>query len=326
MKIGNIELNGNLFLAPMAGITDLPFRNLCRQLGASLAFSEMISSNPELKDTRKSQHRTNIKDEPSPRAIQILGNDPIQMADTAKYCVDIGADIIDINMGCPAKKVCSKATGSALLKDEPLIRDILTTVVQAVPNTPVTLKIRTGWSKKQKNALSVAKIAEESGIKALTIHGRTRECLFNGEAEYETIAAVKSESNIPIIANGDIDTPDKAKYVLNKTNADGLMIGRAAVGHPWIFSEILTAVFSYQAPPISQASTNKAKNEIIIEHIAQVHQFYGDRQGPKIARKHIQSYCQHKKDYKRFWNKLNKIEDKNQQLSLLTSYLDSDVS
>ena len=325
MKIGNIELNGNLFLAPMAGITDLPFRNLCRQLGASLAFSEMISSNPELKNTRKSQNRTNIKDEPSPRAIQILGNNPVQMANTAKYCENIGADIVDINMGCPAKKVCNKATGSALLKNERLISEILTAVVEAIPTTPVTLKIRTGWSKEQKNALSVAKIAQECGIKALTIHGRTRECLFNGEAEYETIAAVKSESSIPIIANGDIDTPDKAKYALKKTNADGLMLGRAAIGNPWIFSEILAATTPYKTTNHCHPTCNN-RNEIIREHIMQIHQFYGDYQGPKIARKHIRSYCQHKKDFKNFWNKLHKIEDKNQQLSLLTSYLNSDVS
>ncbi|THB72292.1 MAG: tRNA dihydrouridine synthase DusB [Gammaproteobacteria bacterium] len=307
----------------MAGITDLPFRNLCRKLGASLAFSEMISSNPELKATKKSQNRTNIKNEPSPRAIQILGNDPKQMADTARHCVDNGADIIDINMGCPAKKVCSKATGSALLKDEPLIRDILSTVIDSIPNTPVTLKIRTGWSKVQKNALNVAKIAEESGIKALTIHGRTRECFFNGEAEYETIAAVKSESSIPIIANGDIDNPTKAKFVLEKTMADGLMIGRQAIGNPWIFSDIIAAI-----SPDTSAQNHHLhdKCEVITNHIEQIHRFYGDHQGPKIARKHIQGYCQNQKGFNDFWKELIEIEDKNQQLRLLTSYLHSNVS
>ncbi len=323
MKIGNIELNSNLFLAPMAGITDLPFRNICRRLGASLAFSEMVSSNPELKNTRKSQNRTDIKEELPPRAIQILGNNPKQMADTAKYCVDIGADIIDINMGCPAKKVCGKATGSALLKDEVQIKNILEAVIKAIPNTPVTLKIRTGWSKQQKNALTVANIAEECGIEALTIHGRTRECLFNGEAEYETIARVKSESSIPIIANGDIDSPAKAQYVLNKTNADGLMLGRSTIGNPWIFSEILKTI-SPEIQLIPEA--NRDRIQIIIEHITQIHQFYGEHIGPKIARKHIQGYCKDRNEFEYFWKKLIKIEDKNQQLSLLTSYLDSNVS
>ncbi len=324
MKIGNIELDGNLILAPMAGITDLPFRILCRKLGASLAFSEMISSNPSLKNTRKSQTRSDISTEPFPRAIQILGNNPKDMADTAKYCIDIGADIIDINMGCPAKKVCNKATGSALLKNEPLIEEILSSVVNAIPSTPVTLKIRTGWSKKENNALNVAHIAENCGIKALTIHGRTRECRFGGEAEYKTIAQVKSRSSIPIIANGDINSAQKAKYVLNNTNADALMLGRSVIGNPWVFSEIYSAT-SHGLSQNRTKPTLQQQNQIIIEHISAIHDFYGEIQGPKIARKHILSYCQLKNDFKTFWDKLVKIEDKNQQLRLLTSYLSSNV-
>lgn len=319
MMIGDIDLGGRLLLAPMAGITDLPFRKICRELGANLAFSEMISSNPELRDTKKSKNRSNIESEPYPRAIQILGNDPDEMAKTAIHCVTIGADIIDINMGCPAKKVCNKATGSALLNDEPLIRRILDSVINAVAPTPVTLKIRTGWSKQTKNALNVANIAQSSGIKALTIHGRTRECLFDGDAEYDTIAAVKSEASIPIIANGDINSVTKAKEILKKTNADGLMIGRAAFGNPWVFSDIARAIQPLNAPP---PITHKQKNTIITSHINEIHKFYGSYMGTKIARKHIQHYCKNQTNFDYFWQQLVLISEPEEQLDFLISFLD----
>ncbi len=319
MMIGNIDLGGRLLLAPMAGITDLPFRKICRKLGANLAFSEMISSNPDLRDTRKSKNRSNIKDEPYPRAIQILGNDPDEMAKTAVHCINLGADIIDINMGCPAKKVCSKATGSALLNDEPLIKQILDKVITAVAPTPVTLKIRTGWSKQTKNALNVANIAESSGIKALTIHGRTRECLFNGDAEYDTIAAVKAETSIPIIANGDINSAAKAIEVLDKTNADGLMIGRAALGNPWLFSDIAKAIQPHVVPT---TINDRPKQYIITSHINEIHNFYGPFMGTKIARKHIQHYCKNQANFDVFWQQLVLISEPGEQLDFLISFLD----
>ncbi len=319
MKIGNINLEGRLLLAPMAGITDLPFRKICRELGANLAFSEMISSNPDLRDTKKSKNRSNIKDEPYPRAIQILGNDPDEMAKTAAHCVTLGADIIDINMGCPAKKVCSKATGSALLNNEPLIRQILDKVIVAVDPIPVTLKIRTGWSKQSKNALNVANIAQSSGIKALTIHGRTRECLFNGDAEYDTIAAVKSETSIPIIANGDINSVQKAIEVLDKTNADALMIGRAALGNPWLFNDIAKAIQPHIAPP---CISDEQKQNIITSHIDEIHKFYGAHMGTKIARKHIQYYCKNQTSFDDFWQRLVLISEPAEQLDFLISFLD----
>lgn len=319
MRVGDIDLGGRLLLAPMAGITDLPFRKICRELGANLAFSEMISSNPELRDTKKSQNRSKIEDEPYPRAIQILGNDPNDMAKTAIHCVTLGADIIDINMGCPAKKVCNKATGSALLNDEPLIRQILDRVIDAVDPTPVTLKIRTGWSKQTKNALNVANIAQSCGIKALTIHGRTRECLFNGDAEYDTIAAVKSEITIPVIANGDINSAKKAKEVLKKTNADGLMIGRSVLGNPWLFSDIARAIQPHIAPT---TLSHEQKNNVIASHISGIHTFYGSYMGPKIARKHIQYYCNTLPGFNIFWQKLVQITEPDRQLSFLLSFLD----
>lgn len=319
MKIGDIDLGGQLLLAPMAGITDLPFRKICRRLGANIAFSEMISSNPVLRDTKKSQNRSNIEDEPYPRAIQILGNDPNDMAKTAIHCVSLGADIIDINMGCPAKKVCNKATGSALLNNEPLIRQILDRVIDAVAPTPVTLKIRTGWNKQTINALNVANIAESCGIKAITIHGRTKECGFSGDAEYNTIAAVKSEVTIPVIANGDIDSPNKAKEVLQKTNADGLMIGRSILGNPWLFNDIARNIQPHTAPlPLNY----KQRHSVIISHIDEIHIFYGSHLGPKIARKHIQYYCRSISGFDLFWQKLVQITEPDRQLSFLLSFLD----
>src|ERR1044072_5293728 len=237
MRIGSRILRNNLFVAPMAGVTDRPFRQLCKKFGAGLAVSEMVASNSLLWGSEKTRRRANHEGEVEPISVQIAGADPQMLADAARYNVDEGAQIIDINMGCPAKKVCNVMAGSALLQDEPLVARILESVVNAV-DVPVTLKIRTGWDRSNRNAVTVAKIAEASGIQALAIHGRTRACGFSGEAEYDTIAEVKSEIGIPVIANGDIDTPERVKEVLEKTRADAVMIGRAAQGRPWMFREI----------------------------------------------------------------------------------------
>jgi tRNA-dihydrouridine synthase B len=236
-KIGPYSLPNNLFLAPMAGVTDRPFRQLCRRLGAGMAVSEMITANKMLWGTKKSLLRANHEGEPEPRSVQIAGADPIMLAEAAQHNVDQGAHIIDINMGCPAKKVCNVMAGSALLQNEKLVADILASVVNAV-DVPVTLKIRTGWDLEHRNGVEIAKIAEQSGIQALAVHGRTRACAYKGEAEYDTIAAIKSAITIPVIANGNISSPEKAKQVLDYCQVDGLMIGRAAQGNPWIFQQI----------------------------------------------------------------------------------------
>ncbi|MCK4494109.1 MAG: tRNA dihydrouridine synthase DusB [Methylococcales bacterium] len=285
MKIGSHTLNNKLILAPMAGITDLPFRNLCRRYGASLAISEMVASNPALRQHRRTQLKMNHQGENGLRAIQILGTDPLIMAQAAYFNQQQGADIIDINMGCPAKKVCAVAAGSALLKNERLVADILKTVVKAV-QIPVTLKIRTGWDNDHKNALVIAKIAEECGISALTIHGRTRACKFNGVAEYDTIKKVKQQVNIPIIANGDITTPEQAAFVLNYTEADAIMIGRGAQGQPWIFKQFQ----QYLDGKKVSALPIKHIYQTIINHLQQLAQFYGEITGVRIARKHLKWY------------------------------------
>jgi len=286
VKIGPYQLSNNLLLAPMAGITDLPFRQLCRHNGAAMAFSEMVSSKPALRKNHRTLLKSEQKGELEPRAIQLLGTDPRQMAEAALHNVAQGAQIIDINMGCPAKKVCNVAAGSALLRDEKLVESILAAVVDAV-NVPVTLKIRTGWDKQNINAPSIAKIAEKSGIQALTIHGRTRRCGFTGEAEYSTIRKIKESVSLPVIANGDIQSPEQAKQVLEFTGADAIMVGRGAQGDPWIFREIehFLKQGSYLAKP-----DNLEFTETILDHIAAIHQFYGDYLGVRIARKHIGWY------------------------------------
>ena len=286
MKIGPYQLSNNLLLAPMAGITDLPFRQLCRHNGAAMAFSEMVSSKPALRKNHRTLLKSEQKGELEPRAIQLLGTDPRQMAEAALHNVAQGAQIIDINMGCPAKKVCNVAAGSALLRDEKLVESILAAVVDAV-NVPVTLKIRTGWDKQNINAPSIAKIAEKSGIQALTIHGRTRRCGFTGEAEYSTIRKIKESVSLPVIANGDIQSPEQAKQVLEFTGADAIMVGRGAQGDPWIFREIehFLKQGSYLAKP-----DNLEFTETVLDHIAAIHQFYGDYLGVRIARKHIGWY------------------------------------
>ncbi len=316
MFIGTHTLKNNLVLAPMAGITDQPFRLLCRELGAGLVISEMVSSNPALYNTRKTQLRMNHEGEAEPRAIQIAGAIPDQMAAAAVFNVERGAQIIDINMGCPVKKVCNLMAGSALLKDELLVADILTSVVNAV-DVPVTLKIRTGWDKANRNAIKIAQIAELSGIQALTIHGRTRACGFNGIAEHETAGEIKAKVHIPIIANGDITTPEKAAEILTTYNVDGIMIGRAAQGNPWIFREInhyLKTGEKLKSPDTIEIC------ETLIKHISSLHQFYGEYQGVRIARKHIGWYCKQKENSNDFRAAINRIENAAEQLSVLRHY------
>jgi tRNA-dihydrouridine synthase B len=286
MRIGPYQLANNVVLAPMAGITDRPFREICKRFGAGLTVSEMTASNPALRQHARTLLKADGKGESGLRSVQILGTDPAQMADAARFNVERGAHIIDINMGCPAKKVCSVAAGSALLKDERLVGRILDEVVSAV-DVPVTLKIRTGWDLQNRNAVTIAKIAENAGITALTVHGRTRACKFNGEAEYDTIAAVKREVRIPVIANGDIDSPEKAKYVLERTGADGIMIGRAACGNPWLFEQIRQCFARGEKRWEPTAATIRTT---ILMHLEQLYSFYGEAAGVKIARKHIGWY------------------------------------
>ena len=286
MQIGPYTLKNNLILAPMAGITDRPFRELCRQLGAGLAVSEMVASNPALQKHRRTLLKTDYAGEKGIRSVQILGTNPQQMADAALLNQQRGAQIIDINMGCPAKKVCSVAAGSALLKNELLVSQILDAVVGSV-DVPVTLKIRTGWDAQNKNAIKIAQIAEQSGISALAIHGRTRACKFNGEAEYATIKQVKQVISIPVIANGDITDAKKAKQVLEQTGADAIMIGRGAQGKPWIFNEIQQQLVndkSYIKPTVNDIQS------IINNHLEHLYSFYGNLSGVRIARKHIGWY------------------------------------
>lgn len=286
LKIGRYILENNVILAPMAGVTDAPFRSLCRKLGAGLAVSEMVTSNALLWGSRKTQRRIHSFNEIAPRSVQIAGSDPQMMAEAALFNHQHGAEIIDINMGCPAKKVCKVMAGSALLKDEALVARILEAVVDAVP-IPVTLKIRTGWDMDNKNALTIAKIAENAGIQALAIHGRTRACKFMGEAEYDTIKAVKEAVNIPIIANGDISSVEKAKYVLDYTKADAIMIGRAAQGNPWIFKEIIH--YLHYGTYLQSISSSEIQ-AVIFEHMENLYQFYGEYAGVRIARKHLGWY------------------------------------
>ena len=286
MKIGSYTLPNNLILAPMAGITDRPFRELARQFGVGLAVSEMVASNPSLQKHKRTLLKTDYTGETGLRSVQILGTNPKHMADAALLNQQRGAQIIDINMGCPAKKVCSVAAGSALLRDEDLVKRILDAIVNTV-DIPVTLKIRTGWDKETKNAINIAKIAEQSGIAALTIHGRTRACKFQGEAEYNTIKQVKQAVSLPIIANGDITTAKKAQHVLEYTGADAIMIGRAAQGKPWVFDEILQSLnqnSNYKKPSIKDIQS------IINNHLEELYSFYGDLSGVRIARKHIGWY------------------------------------
>lgn len=286
MQIGPHRLGNNLILAPMAGITDRPFRQLCRELGAGLAVSEMVSANPMLRKNKRTLWKANHEGEMEPRVVQIVGNDPEQMAEAGRYNAEKGAQVIDINMGCPAKKVCNQAAGSALLRDEKLVSRILNAVVKST-DLPVTLKIRTGWDPQHRNALNIARIAQDAGICALTIHGRTRACKFSGHAEFETIRLVKQELNIPVIANGDIDSPEKAKFVLQFTGADAIMIGRAAQGRPWIFWEIQQYLNHNR---ILTKPNYKQLQQILSAHLERLYEFYGRFTGVQMARKHIAWY------------------------------------
>lgn len=309
LRIGSYELPNPLILAPMAGVTDRPFRQLCRRLGAGMVVSEMVTSNTRLWHTRKSSLRLPHIDDSEPRSVQIAGGDPQMLAEAARRNVELGAQIIDINMGCPAKKVCNKAAGSALLKDEALVAEILQAVVAAV-DVPVTLKIRTGWDRAHKNGLNVARIAEQCGIQALAVHGRTRTDLYSGEAEYQTIAAIKQAVSIPVFANGDIDSPEKARQVLEATGVDGLLIGRAAQGRPWIFREIEHYLRTGRYLP---APTLEEVQSILLEHLAQLHVFYGDVMGVRIARKHVGWYLATLPGAREFRSRFNALDNKDAQ-------------
>jgi tRNA-dihydrouridine synthase B len=314
--IGPYCVDKPVILAPMAGVTDLPFRRLCHDQGAGLVVSEMVTSDVRLWNSTKSRHRLIHDAEVSPRSVQIAGGDPQMMAEAAQQNVELGAQIIDINMGCPAKKVCNKAAGSALLKDEALVREILESVVNSV-SVPVTLKIRTGWSIDQKNGLAIAKMAEDIGIQALAIHGRTRECKFQGQVEYDTIAEIKHHLSIPIFANGDIKDAQSAKFVKDYTQADGIMIGRAAQGRPWIFREINHYLETNEllAPP----SLSEVR-QLVINHVNALHQFYGDYLGVRIARKHVGWYLQTLADKTQFRSLFNRIDNTQEQLDKLEEF------
>ncbi|HJV27097.1 MAG TPA: tRNA dihydrouridine synthase DusB [Aromatoleum sp.] len=317
MQYAGFTLRNNLVVAPMAGVTDRPFRQLCKKLGAGLAVSEMVTSNSLLYGSAKTLRRANHQGEVEPISVQIAGADPQMMADAARHNVDNGAQIIDINMGCPAKKVCNVMAGSALMQDEPLIARILEAVVGAVPGTPVTLKFRTGWNRQNRNAPIVARIAEASGIRAIAIHGRTRADQYMGDAEYDTIAHVKSLVGIPVIANGDITTPQKAKHVLDYTGADGIMIGRAAQGRPWIFREIehyLATGELLPAPLVSEIL------QVCREHLHDLYEFYGEDTGVKVARKHISWYTKGLVGSAAFRRTMNQLPDVATQLAAVDEF------
>jgi tRNA-dihydrouridine synthase B len=318
VAIGPYRLHGNALLAPMAGVTDLPFRRLCRRLGAALAAGEMLSSDPRLWDTEESRRRRDHTDEPEPRVVQIAGGDAATMADAARRNVQAGAQVIDINMGCPAKKVCNKDAGSALLRDESNVASILAATVEAV-DVPVTLKIRTGWAPDQRNAVRIAQIAEAAGIRALAVHGRTRACRFNGQAEYDTIAAVKLAVGIPVFANGDIDSPAKAIEVLRRTGADGVMIGRAAQGRPWIFREIESLLAGAASSPPTPAEVR----DIMSAHLRDLYEFYGAEPGVRIARKHIGWYCTGRPHAQAFRQSVMQVVAPEAQLALVRDYFDA---
>ena len=319
MKIGPYELPNNVFVAPMAGVTDRPFRQLCKRMGAGYAVSEMAASNPQLWHTDKSTRRLNHAGETAPIAVQIAGADPAMLAHAAAFNVEKGAQIIDINMGCPAKKVCSTAAGSALLRDEPLVERILRAVVGAV-DVPVTLKFRTGWSREQKNALTIAQMAQDCGIQMLTLHGRTRADGYRGEAEYDTIRAVKQAVQIPVVANGDVTSPQKARFVLDATGADAVMVGRAAQGRPWIFREIVTYLRDgrlIDPPTVAEAKA------VLLEHLQHHYDFYGDFMGVRTARKHIGWYVTPLHGGEAFRQRMNALDQITAQLQAVAEFFDA---
>ncbi len=316
MRIGPYLIDPPVVLAPMAGVTDKPFRLLCKRLGAGLAVSEMTNADPKLWHTRKSLHRMDHAGEPEPVSVQIAGYDPAMLAEAARFNVANGAQIIDINMGCPAKKVCNVWSGSALLQDEPLVARIVKAVVDAV-DVPVTLKIRTGWDRQNRNALNIARIAEDAGIAALAVHGRTRADKYEGEAEYATIAAVKAAVRIPVLANGDVCTPQQAKHVLDLTGADAVMVGRGAQGRPWIFREIAhylaTGELLAEPEPAEVAA-------ILLGHLEHLHAFYGEPAGVRIARKHLGWYAKDRPENAAFRQVANRAETAGEQLRLTREY------
>ena len=316
MRIGPYLIDPPAVLAPMAGVTDKPFRLLCKQLGAGLAVSEMTNADPKLWHTRKSLHRMDHAGEPEPVSVQIAGYDPAMLAEAARFNVANGAQIIDINMGCPAKKVCNVWSGSALLQDEPLVARIVKAVVDAV-DVPVTLKIRTGWDRQNRNALNIARIAEDAGIAALAVHGRTRADKYEGEAEYATIAAVKAAVRIPVLANGDVCTPQQAKHVLDLTGADAVMIGRAAQGRPWIFREIAHYLATGELLPEPEPAEVAA---ILLGHLEHLHAFYGEPAGVRIARKHLGWYAKDRPENAAFRQVVNRAETASEQLRLTRDY------
>ena len=322
MQIGPYILPNALFVAPMAGVTDRPFRQLCRQFGAGYAVSEMVTSRKDLWHTLKTSRRANHEGEPGPIAVQIAGTEPAMMAEAAAYNIDRGAQIIDINMGCPAKKVCNKWAGSALMQDEALALQIIEAVVAACEphGVPVTLKMRTGWCQSHKNALTIARAAEQAGVQMVTVHGRTREQGYKGQAEYDTIATVKAALRIPVVANGDITSPEKAREVLQKTGADALMVGRAAQGRPWIFREIghYLTTGAHLAPPLV-AEVRRA----LLEHLQDHYGLYGEYTGVRSARKHIGWYVRSLPGGEAFREEMNLVDSSEQQLAAVARYLDS---
>jgi tRNA-dihydrouridine synthase B len=318
VKIGPYDLASPFVLAPMAGVTDIPFRKLCRQFGAGMTTSEMTTADTSLWQTAKSRHRLDLDLDAEPVAVQIAGSEPDQLATASRACVERGAQIIDINMGCPAKKVCKRQAGSALLRDEKLVEDILATVVAAV-DVPVTLKIRTGWDPENRNGVEIARIAEQCGIQALAIHGRTRACRYRGQAEYDTIAHIKETISIPVIANGDITSIEKSLEVLRLTNADGLMIGRGAQGRPWIFQELMNGLQN------RSVFTPLAKNQlrdIMLGHLEDMHRFYGESTGIQVARKHLTWYCQSLVNADEFRYEVVRVRSAEEQLRLTREYFD----
>jgi tRNA-dihydrouridine synthase B len=318
MRIGPYLIDPPIGLAPMAGVTDKPFRQLCKRLGAGIATTEMTTSDPRLWTTRKSLKRMDHVGEPDPVSVQIAGYDPDMLADAARYNADAGAQIIDINMGCPAKKVCNVYAGSALLQDEALVARILAAVVAAV-DVPVTLKIRTGWNRDNRNGIRIARIAEDSGIAALAVHGRTRADLYEGDAEYDTIAAIKQSVGIPVLANGDVDSARKARQVLEYTKCDGLLIGRSAQGRPWIFREIAHYLATgRELDPPSAAEVCA----ILVEHLTNLYAFYGEHQGVRIARKHLGWYAKDRAASASFRAVVNRAETAGEQLRLTREYLE----
>ncbi len=316
MHIGPYFLKNNLVVAPMAGVTDRPFRQLCKKMGAGMAVSEMVSSNSLLWGSEKTRRRANHEGEVDPISVQIAGADPVMMAQAARYNVEQGAQIIDINMGCPAKKICNTMAGSALLQNEQLVGKILDAVVRAV-DTPVTLKIRTGWDKEHKNALVVARIAENAGIQALAIHGRTRACAYAGHAEYDTIATVKAAARIPVIANGDISSPEESRKVLEYTWVDAVMIGRASQGRTWIFREISHYLATGSHLPLPEVAEI---HHVLIKHLYDIYDFYGEYSGVRIARKHISWYTKGLIGSAMFRHAMNQLQTTDQQVSAVNEF------